>query len=118
MKAIIHTAKEAGVDPLVLDAVEKRNQRQKERMFDHIIDKYGSDLKEKIFAVWGLAFKPGTDDMREAPSVVLIKSLIKAGAIVQAFDPVANKEAAKKFQQEWISEKKLTFFREIIFFLI
>ena len=110
VKAIIHTAKKAGVEPLVLDAVEKRNQRQKSRMFDHIIDKYGSDLKGKIFAVWGLAFKPGTDDMREAPSVVLIKSLIKAGGIVQAFDPIANKEAAKKFPQEWISDNKLVLF--------
>jgi len=109
VKAIIHTAKKAGVEPMVLDAVEKRNQRQKERMFDHIIDKYGSDLKGKIFAVWGLSFKPGTDDMREAPSEVLIKSLIKAGAIVQAFDPVANKEAVKKFPQEWISDNKLVF---------
>ena len=107
IKAIIHTAKKIGVEPLVLDAVEKRNQRQKERMFDHIIDKYGSDLKGKIFAVWGLSFKPGTDDMREAPSVVLIKSLIKAGAMVQTFDPVANEEAAKKFPQEWISDNKL-----------
>jgi len=110
VKAIIHTAKKAGVDPMVLDAVEKRNQRQKERMFDHITSKYGSDLRGKVFAIWGLAFKPGTDDMREAPSVVLIKSLIKAGARVQAFDPVANEEAVKKFSKDWISEKKLIFF--------
>ena len=110
VKAIIHTAKKAGIEPLVLDAVEKRNQRQKERMFDHIVDKYGSHIKGKIFAVWGLAFKPGTDDMREAPSVVLIKSLIEAGARVQAFDPVANEEAAKKFPKEWISTNQLIFF--------
>ena len=110
VKAIIHTAKKAGVEPLVLEAVEKRNQRQKKRMFDYITEKYGSDLKGKIFAVWGLAFKPGTDDMREAPSVVLIKSLIKAGAIVQAFDPVANEEAVKNFPKNWISSKQLTFF--------
>ena len=93
---------------MVLDAVEKRNQRQKERMFDHITSKYGSDLMGKVFAIWGLAFKPGTDDMREAPSVVLIKSLIKAGARVQAFDPVANDEAVKKFPKDWIPGK-LTF---------
>ena len=109
VKAIIHTAKKAGVEPMVLDAVEKRNQRQKERMFDHITSKYGSDLSGLIFAVWGLSFKPGTDDMREAPSVVLIKSLIKAGARVQAFDPVANEEAVKKFSKDWISSRKLTF---------
>jgi len=109
VKAIIHTAKEAGVEPMVLDAVEKRNQRQKGRMLDHITDKYGSDLSGLIFAVWGLSFKPGTDDMREAPSVVLIKSLINSGARVQAFDPVANTEAKKKFPQEWISDSKLVF---------
>ncbi len=110
VKAIIHTAREAGLETLVLDAVEKRNQRQKSRMFDHIRDKYGSDLKEKIFAVWGLSFKPGTDDMREAPSVNLITSIIESGGKVQAFDPVANKEAAKKFPQKWIADNTLTFF--------
>jgi len=109
IKAIIHTAKTAGIEPLVLDAVEKRNQRQKERMFDYIISKYGDDLSGLIFAVWGLAFKPGTDDMREASSEVLIKSLINSGARVQAFDPVANTEAKKKFPQEWISDNKLVF---------
>ena len=109
VKAIIHTAKKAGVEPMVLDAVEKRNQRQKERMFDHITTKYGSDLSGLIFAVWGLSFKPGTDDMRDASSIVLINSLIKAGAMVQAFDPVANEEAAKKFSKDWISSRKLTF---------
>jgi UDPglucose 6-dehydrogenase len=110
VKAIIHTAKEAGVEPLVLDAVEKRNQRQKERMIDYIISKYGADLSGLIFAVWGLSFKPGTDDMREAPSVNLITSIIESGGSVQAFDPVANKEAVKKFPTEWVSNKKLTFF--------
>jgi UDPglucose 6-dehydrogenase len=112
VKAIIHTAKKAGVEPLVLNAVEKRNQRQKNRMFDYIIDKYGSDLKGKIFAVWGLSFKPGTDDMREAPSVNLITSIIESGGKVQAFDPVANTEAKKKFPREWIAENKLTFFED------
>lgn len=110
VKAIIHTAKKAGVEPLVLEAVEKRNQRQKKRIFDHITKKFGSDLSGLIFTVWGLSFKPGTDDMREAPSVVLINFLVKAGAKVQAFDPVAVGEAKKKFPEEWISEKKLTFF--------
>jgi UDPglucose 6-dehydrogenase len=110
VKAIIHTAKKAGVEPFVLDAVEQRNQRQKERMFDHITSKYGSDLNGLIFAVWGLSFKPGTDDMRGAPSVVLINSLIKAGAMVRAFDPVANEEAVKKFSKGWVSDNKLTFF--------
>ena len=109
VKAIIYTAKSAGIEPMLLDDVEKRNQRQKNRMFDHIVDKYGPDLKGKTFAVWGLAFKPSTDDMREAPSVNVITSLIEAGARVQAFDPIANEEAAKQFPKGWISNNKLTF---------
>ena len=109
IKAIIYTAKQAGVEPMVLDAVEKRNHSQKRRMFDYILDKYGPALKGKTFAIWGLSFKPGTDDMREAPSVNVITSLIEAGARVQAFDPVANEEAAKKFPKGWISNNKLTF---------
>ena len=79
-------------------------------MFDYIRDKYGSDLKKKTFAVWGLAFKPGTDDMREAPSVNLITSIIESGGRVQAFDPVSNDEASKKFPKEWIADNKLIFF--------
>jgi len=112
VKAIIHTAKKAGVEPLVLEAVEKRNQRQKERMYDHITNKFGSDLSGLIFTVWGLSFKPGTDDMREAPSINLIKSLIESGAVVQAFDPVAVDEAKKKFPEEWVSEGKMIFYED------
>ncbi len=108
VKAIIQTAKKSDVDPMVLNAVVKRNQRQKSLLFDYISEKYGSDLNGKTFAVWGLAFKPGTDDMREASSLNIITSLIKAGASVQAFDPVANEEAAKQFPQKWISDNKLT----------
>ena len=110
VKAIIHTAKKVGVEPFVLDAVEKRNQRQKQRIFDHITSKYGSDLSGLIFAVWGLSFKPGTDDMREAPSVNLISSIIESGGKVQAYDPVANKEAAKRFPLDWVTKNKLSFF--------
>ena len=109
IKAIIHTAKEAGIDPIVLDAVKKRNQRQKSRIFDYIKDKFGSDLKEKTFAVWGLAFKPGTNDMREASSINVITSILDAGGRVRAFDPVANTEAKKKFPQKWLDENKLVF---------
>ena len=109
IKAIIHTAKDAGIEPIVLDAVEKRNQYQKSRVFDYITNKYGFNLTDKSFAVWGLAFKPGTDDMREASSINVINLIVEAGGRVQAFDPVANEEAAKKFPQEWISENKLIF---------
>ena len=110
VKAIIHTAKKAGVNPLVLQSVVARNDIQKTRMFEYIQKKFGSTLKGNTFAVWGLSFKPGTDDMREAPSINLITSIIEAGGKVQAFDPVANEEAAKKFPKEWISTNQLIFF--------
>jgi UDPglucose 6-dehydrogenase len=112
VKAIIHIAKGIGVDPLVLDAVEKRNQRQKSRVFDYITGKFGSDLMGKVFTIWGLAFKPGTDDMREAPSLDVITSIITSGGRVQAFDPVANTEARNKFPHEWLNENKLILFED------
>lgn len=110
VKSIIHTAKRAGVEPLVMDAVQKRNHLQKNRIFEHITSRYGSDLSGKVFAIWGMAFKPGTDDMREAPSVNLITSIVESGGRVQAFDPVANEEAVKIFPAEWITERKLILF--------
>ena len=69
VKAIIYEAKSAGVTPYVLDAVEKRNQHQKGRIFQYIKNTFENDLEGKIFTVWGLSFKPGTDDMRKAPSI-------------------------------------------------
>ena len=110
VKAIIHTAKKAGVEPLLLQSVVVRNDIQKTRMFSHIQKKFGSILEGKTFAVWGLSFKPGTDDMREAPSINLITSIIEAGGLVHAFDPVANEEAAKKFPTEWIDGGTLQFY--------
>ena len=107
VKSIIHTAKDAGVDPMILEAVEKRNQCQKNRIFEYITKKFGNNLKGKTFAIWGLAFKPGTDDMREAPSINIINLIINAGGIVQAFDPAANEEAVKRFPKEWITNNKL-----------
>ena len=89
VKAIIHTAKTAGVSPFVLEAVEKRNQYQKGWIFQQIKNEFSNDLKGKIFTVWGLSFKPGTNDMREAPSINVISSIIESGGFVQAFDPVA-----------------------------
>jgi len=110
VKAIIHTAREAGINPLILDAVEQRNQRQKTQMFKYIINKFGQNLKNKIFTIWGLSFKPGTDDMREAPSKEVINSIISAGGRVQAFDPISNNEAINQFPKEWISSKKIIFY--------
>ncbi|MEG2976962.1 MAG: UDP binding domain-containing protein, partial [Comamonas sp.] len=80
-------------EPLLLNAVEDRNQAQRNVLFERISAFYNGDLKGKTIAVWGLAFKPNTDDMREAPSRNLLESLWAAGAKVQAYDPVAMKEA-------------------------
>jgi UDPglucose 6-dehydrogenase len=93
VKALIKTSNNIGFEPILLQAVEDRNNAQKNRLFEKIVDRFGEDLHGKIFGVWGLSFKPGTDDMREASSVVLIQQLISAGAIVKAYDPVAMEEA-------------------------
>ncbi len=97
VKALIHMAKQAGIQPRVMSAVEDRNEAQKHVLIDKVKVHFGEDLKGKTFAVWGLAFKPQTDDMREAPSIVIINGLIKAGAKIIAFDPVAMNEAKHRF---------------------
>ncbi len=94
VRALVSTAKEHGYTPHIVPAVEKVNEEQKELLFAKVKKHFG-DLKGKHFAVWGLAFKPKTDDMREAPSLVLIDSLLKAGATVTGFDPEANDEAKR-----------------------
>jgi UDPglucose 6-dehydrogenase len=101
IKALVHTAREHGVEPLILNAVEARNAIQKKRLFEKISARFGSDLGGLTFAVWGLAFKPNTDDMREAPSVVLLRQLIDAGAKVQAHDPEANAAARRALPSQW-----------------
>ena len=107
---IINKAKSAGVTPYVLDAVEKRNNHQKGRIFQYIKNTFENDLEGKIFTVWGLSFKPGTDDMRKAPSINVISSIIESGGFVQAFDPAVNVKTDNNFHQEWIKDKKLIFF--------
>jgi UDPglucose 6-dehydrogenase len=94
VKAILKFARDKGYDFKILDAVEDVNQAQKNVLVEKIQKHFGS-LKGKTIAVWGLAFKPRTDDMREAPAITIINSLLKAGAKVQAFDPEAT-ETAKK----------------------
>jgi len=93
VRALQKTAMEHGYNPRIIEAVEAVNDAQKHVLFEKVCTHFGKDLKGKHFAVWGLAFKPKTDDMREAPSVVLINHLLKAGATVTAFDPEATKEA-------------------------
>jgi UDPglucose 6-dehydrogenase len=92
VQALIRSAHEAGHEPQILNAVESVNGRQKEVLFRKMQRHFTGGLKGRTIAVWGLAFKPNTDDMREAPSRTLIDLLLKAGARVQAYDPAATAE--------------------------
>ncbi|MBE8717381.1 UDP-glucose dehydrogenase family protein [Cellvibrio polysaccharolyticus] len=92
VKALINIAKGVDYSANLMEAVDRVNQAQKSRLVDYIHQHFGKDLNGKTFALWGLAFKPNTDDMREAPSRVLMEALWAAGAKVQAFDPVAMEE--------------------------
>lgn len=95
VQALIRTADAIDFDAKVLKAVESRNNEQKNVLFKKIVKHFDGDLSGKTFAVWGLSFKPNTDDMREAPSRVLIEALWEAGAKVQAFDPEAMEETQR-----------------------
>lgn len=96
VKALIHTGKENGYHMRVIEAVEAVNESQKEIVFRKLSDAFDGDLKGKRIAMWGLSFKPETDDMREAPSLVVIEKLLAAGAEVVAYDPVAMDEARRR----------------------
>jgi UDPglucose 6-dehydrogenase len=109
VKALIKMAESNGIDPLVLRAVEDRNFYQKRVLPEKITKIFGTDLKGRTIGVWGLSFKPGTDDMREASSLILIEDLISRGARVQAYDPVAMPVAREMVAAEWITTGKLKF---------
>ena len=93
VKALIKTSKEFDYEPELLHSVENVNARQKMVLVDKIITYFGEDLSGKTFGIWGLAFKPGTDDMREAPAILLVKELVKRGAKLRAYDPQAMNTA-------------------------
>ncbi len=95
VRALVQTAREHGYEPHIVPAVEEVNQEQKHLLVQKVLKHFGNDLKGKHFAMWGLAFKPKTDDMREAPSLVVIEGLRAAGATVTAFDPEAMKETKR-----------------------
>jgi UDPglucose 6-dehydrogenase len=95
VKALIATARLSGFEPTILEAVEARNEAQKGVLFDKIARHYGGALAGRTFALWGLSFKPNTDDMREAASRVVMEALWAAGARVQAYDPQAMEEAQR-----------------------
>ena len=100
MRALIHSAKQANCSSDLLQAVEAINERQKHKLFERINAFFNGDLKGKTFALWGLAFKPNTDDMRDAPSRVLMQALWAAGAHVRAFDPEAMQETQRLYGDE------------------
>ena len=108
VRALVHMARENDVEPLILTSVEARNAAQKQRLFQRITNRLGRDLHGISLGLWGLAFKPGTDDMREAPSVVLLRQLVEAGATVKAYDPVAHDVARRTLPKSWFDGEQLT----------
>jgi len=100
VKALVRTGREYGHDLKLLNAVEAANDDQKHVLVNKIVKRFGEDLSGRKFAMWGLAFKPNTDDMREAPSRVIAAELFKRGATVTAYDPVAMPEAERVFGDE------------------
>ena len=97
VKALTKIAKENGYESKLITAVEKVNDAQKLVIAQKIVKRFGEDLTGYTFGVWGLAFKPGTDDMREAPAIYVIKELIKRGAMIKAYDPKAMNEAKEHY---------------------
>ncbi|MFC1734111.1 UDP binding domain-containing protein, partial [candidate division KSB1 bacterium] len=96
VKALIKTAEENGYSMRVLKSVEDVNNDQKSVLYNKVLKYFNEDIKGKKIAIWGLSFKPQTDDMREAPSLVLIDKFLKAGSTIKAFDPVAMDECKRR----------------------
>jgi UDPglucose 6-dehydrogenase len=109
VSALIHVAEAQGLTPQLLRAVETRNQSQKQRLFEKIRDRLGAKLGSSTIGVWGLAFKPGTDDVRESPALALIGSLVAAGAKVRAYDPIAAESARHAMPADWLQSGKVAF---------
>ena len=98
VKALIRTGRDNDLELGVLVAVDAANERQKKVLVDKVVKRFGDDLTQRTFALWGLAFKPDTDDMREAPSLVLVDELLRRNARIQAYDPAAMPEARRLFE--------------------
>lgn len=107
VKALIEQARRFRLQPRVLRAVDGTNERQKQRLFEKIQAHFGAKLRGREFGLWGLSFKPGTDDMREAPSVALLEKLIGAGGRVKAYDPVAMGTARRDLPEKWFKSGAL-----------
>ena len=106
VKALVKTAADSGYQMRILEAVEAVNEEQKSILFRKLVKHFNGDIKGKRIALWGLAFKPETDDMREAPSLVLIEKLRNAGCLVSSYDPVAIPEAQRRLPEDVISYVK------------
>ncbi|MFA6309278.1 MAG: UDP-glucose/GDP-mannose dehydrogenase family protein [Clostridia bacterium] len=102
LRALMHIADSEGVPASMLNAIIEVNEYQKKSLVKKIVRRFGSDLTGMVFSVWGLSFKPKTDDMRESPSIVVIRALIELGATVKAFDPAAIEEAKIILGNEYI----------------
>jgi UDPglucose 6-dehydrogenase len=100
ISALIQLGKNNGYEPALISSVERVNKKQKELFLNKILERFGENLSDKTFAVWGLSFKPETDDMREAPSTFIIKELKKRGAIIRAYDPKAMNQAKDYYLKE------------------
>ncbi len=96
VKALIKTGKENNIPMKIISSVEEINEEQKSILFNKLVEYFNDNLKDKTIAIWGLAFKPNTDDMREAPALVIIDKLLKAGAKVRVYDPVAMNECKRR----------------------
>jgi UDPglucose 6-dehydrogenase len=110
VKALVAMAKSNSVPSDVLQAVELRNQRQKERIAVKVKQQFNGNIEGKTFCLWGLAFKPGTDDMREAPSLQIINDLVSAGAKIRAYDPVATETAIAALPKTWLETGLVTLY--------
>ena len=111
VRALIHTAGENDYESVVLQAVHERNEDQKHVLFRKITARFGEDLSGLTFGMWGVAFKPGTDDIREAPAVVLMEELLAAGARVKAYDPEALEAARTELPGQWFANGSVTLVR-------
>jgi UDPglucose 6-dehydrogenase len=111
VRALIHMAGENDYQSLVLHAVHERNEDQKHLLFRKITARFGEDLTGLTFGLWGLAFKPGTDDIREAPAIVLLGELVAAGAHVKAYDPEAIEAARNELPLHWFESGHVTLVR-------
>lgn len=107
VKALIRLAEQYDFEPKVLYAVEARNELQKNILGQKILAKFGGDLSQIKIAVWGLSFKPGTDDMRESPAILFLEKVISRGATVKAYDPEAMSVAKRELPVSWFNEEKL-----------